>query len=92
MKVEKELIRKILRKLYDDYFPYVVRVSELKDELQIDSQRVAAVLHYLEYKSLVESEEQRKWKITASGIDFLEGDLLKPEPVKSDGFVIDKKK
>lgn len=72
MKIDEHLIKKVLNKLYQDHFPYSVRVSALKDELQLSPQSIAAVLYYLKDKGLVENSEDG-WRINASGIDFLQG-------------------
>ena len=72
MKIDEHLIKKILNKLYQDHFPYSVRVSALEKELQLNPQSIVAVLYYLKDKGLVESSEDG-WRINASGIDSLQG-------------------
>jgi len=72
MKIDEHLIKKVLEKLYQDHFPYSVRVSTLQDELQIDPHSIAAALYYLKDKGLVENSEDG-WRINALGIDSLQG-------------------
>ena len=92
MKVEKKIIRRVLERLYEVAFPesYVVpnlcghllkeKELNLKDDLPIE-----AAGQYLIDRGLIEESRNEKdkpqWRITALGINFLEGDLLKPETV-----------
>jgi len=72
MEIDEHLIKKVLNKLYQDHFPYSVRVSALEKELQLNPQSIVAVLYYLKDKGLVENSEDG-WRINASGIDSLQG-------------------
>ena len=91
MKVEKKIIRRVLERLYEVAFPesYVVpllcerllkeKELNLKDDLPIE-----AAGQYLIDRGLIEESRNEKgkpqWRITALGINLLEGDLLKADP------------
>ena len=91
MKVEKKIIRRVLERLYDVAFPesYVVPILyehllkekelNLKDDLPIK-----AAGQYLIDRGLIEESrnerDKSQWRITALGINLLEGDLLTADP------------
>lgn len=83
MKVEENLPRKILEKLYRDYYPEACLIVKLVDDLSMKGKEksVLAAGRYLEGKGLIiedrtpENRELR-WRITPEAVDFLEGKSL----------------
>jgi len=80
MKVDKSIAKKVLEKLYEDYFPSHCFSDELSKAVGMGkgdkpALGVEAVLAYLKGKGLAE-ETDDGWGITAKGIDFLEGKNL----------------
>lgn len=80
MKVKKSLIKKVLKKLYEEHFPGANYTHDLSKALGMGkgdtpSLDVEAVLLYLEDKGLVVRTEHGR-RITAEGIDKLEGGSL----------------
>lgn len=83
MKVDRELQRKILKKLRD-IFPETSKSNELfSDCRDIENQNLIANLYYLEGHGLVEILTKQSFggslvltsiRITAKGIDFIEDD------------------
>jgi len=67
MRIKKELVRKVLEKLYEDYFP---------EPCPVELSGVEAVIVYLKEKGLVKVSTYRRCKITAEGIDKVEGGSL----------------
>jgi len=67
MRIKKDLVRKVLEKLYEDYFP---------EPCPVELSAVEAVIVYLKEKGLVKVSTQRRCKITAEGIDKVEGGSL----------------
>jgi predicted methyltransferase len=67
MRIKKDLVRKVLQKLYEDYYP---------EACPHKLRAVEAVVAYLEEKGLVEVSTQRGCRITAEGIDKVEGGSL----------------
>ena len=81
MKIEKGLIGKVLEKLYEDYFPSFCHKDELSKAVGIGkgdgvALGVEAVTVYLEDKGLITVSAQKGCRITAEGIDRLEGESL----------------
>lgn len=91
MKVLNKFFKPVLEELYQQ-FPFCVKAREVKDNVmkKLDSGNTEAVLLYLKDKGLVmEGPAEDTWRITAKGIDFLEGrDLLEPEPGESSFFPV----
>ncbi len=91
MKVKEDIIKKILNKLYLDHFPDACPIGKLCGKLDMnEDEEVKSILAagcYSKEKGWIDEivrpkDDEREWRINASGIDFLEGDFLKPEPVK----------
>ena len=82
MRVERDLPREVLEKLYKDFFPKPCLIVDFCEALGMKGkeQSVLAAGKYLEDKGLIlESkikDEGRAWRITALGIDKLEGKAL----------------
>lgn len=89
MRIEKSLLRKVLEKLYEDSFPgtYVAITlcrrlfKEQSKELNLkDHSPIEAASRYLVDKGLIEETRNKdgkpQWRITALGIDKLEGGSL----------------
>ena len=83
MKVEQNLSRKILEKLYSDYYPEPCLIVRLCDDLAMKGKEksVLSVGQYLKDKGLIIEDRtlkdrERRWRITPEGIDFLEGRSL----------------
>ena len=81
MKVKKGLIEKVLERLYLDYFPDTCFVEMLCDVMGMKREdkylkTLSAICVYLKDKGLTTEESRGRWRITASGIDFLVGKSL----------------
>lgn len=78
MKVLKDFLRPVLEKLYQQY-PSCVKARDVGDEVMrtLGSGGVKANLLYLEDKGLImKGPAEDTWRITADGIDLLEGGSL----------------
>ena len=93
MKIIKMLLfRKILEKLYQDYFPEYTNPGGLSRDLNEQEGDIRLAVTYLQDRGLI-TERENQWRITAQGIDRLEQrDLLKPEPGEPDWWVVDTRK
>ena len=81
MRIKKDLVRKVLDKLYEGYFPEPCHTDKLSKALGMAREHavalvVEAVVVYLEDKGLVKVTSQKGCRITALGIDKLEGESL----------------
>jgi len=82
MKVESNLPRKILERLYNDYYPEPCLKLKLCEALSMKGreQSVLAAGRYLKDKGLIAEsaikDEGRAWTITPEGIESLEGKSL----------------
>lgn len=83
MKIESNLPRKILEKLYNDYYPEPCLIVRLSDDLGMKGKEksVLAAGHYLEGKGLIiedrtPKDRELRWRISPEGVDFLEGKSL----------------
>lgn len=81
MRIEKDLIRKVLEKLYENYFPHSCFLKTLRGAMGTKPDEkylkpLLTVCIYLNDKGLTTEEGENKWRITAKGIDFLEGKSL----------------
>lgn len=71
MKITKtDLFRKILEKLYQDYFPKHCNLGRLSSELNEQEDDIRPVVRYLQDRGLITGSEN-EWRITAQGIDVL---------------------
>lgn len=90
MKIIKLLLfRKILEKLYQDYFPEYSNLDGLSRDLNEQEGNIRLAVTYLQDRGLI-TERENEWRITAQGINLLEQrDLLKPEPGEPDFWQVD---
>ena len=82
MRIERDLPRKILEKLYNDYYPDSCLIFELCEALGMKGKEksVLAAGRYLKDKGLIVEnkikDKGRAWTISPEGIEFLEGKKL----------------